>query len=81
MMEKTTKNAIKRAVDFAELLENVRSHVNAGATKCLVIFGTPNDDDGLDLTIHNVGFDYTYEIDGFIHLANEVIHDNEDNQS
>ena len=42
------------------------------AVRCLVIFGTPNECGGMEFTGQQVGFDYMYELDGFMKAAAEI---------
>ena len=56
--------------DKAEFIEFVKEHIG-DAVKCLVVFADANDTGGLDLKTRQIGFQYAYEIQGFVEWLTE----------
>lgn len=67
MDRKSQMKLVKQAVGKAELLEIVKEKLN-DCEKCMFIFGM-KDEDGLSVGYAQVGFEYDYEIMGFLQIA------------
>lgn len=64
-MKKDTVGEILKSADKADFLEYVKDNIGE-ATHCLVVFGVPNEQGGLDLNARQLGMSYLFEIMGFL---------------
>jgi len=74
----TTIKDILTSDDKVKFAEWVSNHINQ-ADKCVVVFGSHNSETHeLDITGLQLGFDYSYELDGFLRIASDTFCNGED---
>ena len=75
MTDPKEKQRIAVGIRKAEVIDWLSEKLRSGATKVVVLCGTPQKDDNdvLKLTGVQIGFEYTYEVDGFFNLCVDVI--------
>lgn len=57
--------------DKAELLEKLNNLLSQKGSKCIVIGGVPDGND-IAIAIYQIGFNYLYEILGFLNTAYDI---------
>jgi len=67
MTDKDYLPVLLKNSDKAELLEYLTEHLEE-IEKCVLFLGTPNGDGGLKLRVRMFGFQYGYEIQGFVDM-------------
>jgi len=72
--DKITISQLLQDSDKAEMVEWLKEHCES-ATKILIICGKPNDKGNLDLSATHIGFQYVYELEGFMEIAADFIDD------
>jgi len=74
----TTIKSILTADDKAKFVDWVRDNIGQ-ADKCVVVFGSRNPEThGLNITGQQIGFDYAYELLGFIDVTADTFCNGED---
>jgi hypothetical protein len=55
----------------SELMQWAKEHIDT-ADKCLMVFAYRKPEGGMDVAVSQVGFQYIYELDGFVQMLPEM---------